>query len=215
MDPNAKPVRPQAPSWRVCRQPRSLPWWWTFPPIRAYFPEIKQARVLRQRGRARCAPVRETCCSAFRYRATCRRPHALALHPRFPPFAVPGDPGVRAFTELERPRAETGVDVYYYAPKGREEDTRRSLGRTPEMLDFFSRRIGVPYPPPALQPGLRARLHLRRHGEHHGHHAHLRGLARPAGRSRPRRRVPGVPRAGPSVVGRSAHLPRMARGLAE
>jgi len=51
-----------------------------------------------------------------------------------------------SFTELKDRAPETGVDVYYYAPKGREEDTRRSLGRTPEMIDFFSRRIGVPYP---------------------------------------------------------------------
>jgi aminopeptidase N len=50
------------------------------------------------------------------------------------------------FTELTDRAPETGVDVYYYAPKGREEDTRRSLERTPEMIDFFSRRIGVPYP---------------------------------------------------------------------
>ncbi|MGB8294478.1 MAG: M1 family aminopeptidase [Polyangia bacterium] len=51
-----------------------------------------------------------------------------------------------AFTELKDRAPETGVDVYYYAPQGREEDTRRSLARTPEMIDFFSRRIGVPYP---------------------------------------------------------------------
>ena len=51
-----------------------------------------------------------------------------------------------SFTELKDRAPETGVDVYYYAPKGREQDTRRSLGRTPEMIDFFSRRIGVPYP---------------------------------------------------------------------
>ena len=50
------------------------------------------------------------------------------------------------FTELKDRAPETGVDVYYYAPKGREEDTRRSLARTPEMIDFFSRQIGVPYP---------------------------------------------------------------------
>ncbi len=50
------------------------------------------------------------------------------------------------FTELKDRAPETGVDVYYYAPKGREADTRRSLGRTPEMIDFFSRRIGITYP---------------------------------------------------------------------
>ncbi|HEX7598664.1 MAG TPA: M1 family metallopeptidase, partial [Polyangia bacterium] len=51
-----------------------------------------------------------------------------------------------AFTEMKDRAPETGVEVYYYAPKGQEDDTRRSLGRTPEMIDFFSRRIGVPYP---------------------------------------------------------------------
>jgi aminopeptidase N len=50
------------------------------------------------------------------------------------------------FTEIKDRAPETGVDVYYYAPKGREQDTQRSLGRTPEMIDFFSRRIGVRYP---------------------------------------------------------------------
>jgi len=50
------------------------------------------------------------------------------------------------FTEMKDRAPETGVDVYYYAPKGREQDTRRSLGRTPAMIDFFSQRIGVTYP---------------------------------------------------------------------
>ncbi len=39
-----------------------------------------------------------------------------------------------------------GVPVQYYLPKGREEDGRRALGRTPEMVRFFSERIGIPYP---------------------------------------------------------------------
>jgi len=51
-----------------------------------------------------------------------------------------------SFMELKDRAPETGVDVYYYASKDREADARRSLGRTPEMIDFFSRRIGVPYP---------------------------------------------------------------------
>ena len=51
------------------------------------------------------------------------------------------------FAEIEataRPRP--GCEVYYYVPPGREADARRSFGRTPEMIDFFSKRIGVPYP---------------------------------------------------------------------
>jgi aminopeptidase N len=51
-----------------------------------------------------------------------------------------------SFAELKDRAPETGVDVYYYVSKDREADARLSLGRTPEMIDFFSRRIGVPYP---------------------------------------------------------------------
>lgn len=50
------------------------------------------------------------------------------------------------FSELKDRAPHTGVDVYYFAPPGREEDARRSYGRTPQMIDFFSRRIGVKYP---------------------------------------------------------------------
>jgi aminopeptidase N len=39
-----------------------------------------------------------------------------------------------------------GVPAQYYIPKGREEDGRRALARTPEMLRFFSERTGIPYP---------------------------------------------------------------------
>ncbi len=38
------------------------------------------------------------------------------------------------------------VDVLYYCEKGREEDIKRSFGKTPLMLDFFSKKIGVKYP---------------------------------------------------------------------
>jgi aminopeptidase N len=50
------------------------------------------------------------------------------------------------FVEIKDRAARTGVDVYYYAPPGREADARRSFARTPEMIDVFSERIGVPYP---------------------------------------------------------------------
>ncbi len=50
------------------------------------------------------------------------------------------------FAEIKDRAKETGVDVYYYGPKGREADLRRSLAATPELIDFFSKTIGVPYP---------------------------------------------------------------------
>jgi aminopeptidase N len=50
------------------------------------------------------------------------------------------------FAEVKERAPETGVDAYYFVPPGREDDARRSFGRTPAMIDFFSRRIGMPYP---------------------------------------------------------------------
>ncbi len=50
------------------------------------------------------------------------------------------------FAEIADRAPETGVDVYYYGPKGREADLRRSLQATPAIVDFFSKTIGVPYP---------------------------------------------------------------------
>jgi aminopeptidase N len=38
------------------------------------------------------------------------------------------------------------VPVTYLVPKGREEDARRTFGRTPEMIRHFSDVTGVPYP---------------------------------------------------------------------
>ncbi len=39
-----------------------------------------------------------------------------------------------------------GVPILYYAPPGREEDTRRAFGKTPKMMKFFAESIGIPYP---------------------------------------------------------------------
>src|SRR5450432_495877 len=50
------------------------------------------------------------------------------------------------FVELRDRAEKTGVDVYYFAQPGREADARRSFARTPAMIDFFSERIGFPYP---------------------------------------------------------------------
>jgi aminopeptidase N len=41
-----------------------------------------------------------------------------------------------------------GVPVSYYVEKGREEDAHRSMGKTPQMIEFLSQRYGVPYPYP-------------------------------------------------------------------
>jgi aminopeptidase N len=50
------------------------------------------------------------------------------------------------FTEIRARAARTGVDVFAFVAPGREADAQRSFARTPEMIDFFSERIGVPYP---------------------------------------------------------------------
>ncbi|HVX94520.1 MAG TPA: M1 family aminopeptidase [Polyangia bacterium] len=50
------------------------------------------------------------------------------------------------FAEIVEQAPKTGVDVYYYSAPGRQADARRSFARTPAMIDFFSERIGVPYP---------------------------------------------------------------------
>ncbi len=39
-----------------------------------------------------------------------------------------------------------GIPVEYWVEPGREREAMRSLGKTPRMLSFFSREIGVPYP---------------------------------------------------------------------
>ena len=39
-----------------------------------------------------------------------------------------------------------GIPVTYYAPRGRGDLLRPNYGRTPEMLEFFSKLLGVSYP---------------------------------------------------------------------
>src|SRR3989338_7307171 len=38
------------------------------------------------------------------------------------------------------------VPVIYYCQKGRGDDIKRAFGKTPQMIDFFSNKIGVSYP---------------------------------------------------------------------
>jgi aminopeptidase N len=40
------------------------------------------------------------------------------------------------------------MPVVYYVERGREEAAERTLARTPQMLELFSQRFGVPYPYP-------------------------------------------------------------------
>lgn len=39
-----------------------------------------------------------------------------------------------------------GIPVLYYCSKGREADCQRAFGKTPRMMEFFSQKLGVPYP---------------------------------------------------------------------
>ncbi|MBZ0120653.1 MAG: M1 family metallopeptidase [Sandaracinaceae bacterium] len=49
--------------------------------------------------------------------------------------------------ELDEAHDEAGpVRVDYYVPKGRGEQIRRSLGRTPEMIKLFADKLGTPFP---------------------------------------------------------------------
>ncbi len=41
-----------------------------------------------------------------------------------------------------------GKPVNYYVEKGYEEDARRSMGKTPRMMEFLSKKFGYPYPYP-------------------------------------------------------------------
>ena len=41
-----------------------------------------------------------------------------------------------------------GKPVTYYVEKGYEEEARRSMGKTPQMIEFFSEKFGYPYPYP-------------------------------------------------------------------
>ena len=52
-----------------------------------------------------------------------------------------------AFTEISERRGDVGLS-YFVSPSVDRETALRSFGRTGDMLDFFARRFGVPYPFP-------------------------------------------------------------------
>ena len=60
-------------------------------------------------------------------------------HPTYLVSLVAGE-----FAEIRE--EHNGVPILYYSPVGREEDTRRAFGKTPKMMEFFTDKIGVPYP---------------------------------------------------------------------
>ncbi|KAF3885765.1 MULTISPECIES: M1 family metallopeptidase [Nostocales] len=63
------------------------------------------------------------------------------VHPTYLMTLAVGD-----FTEI---RDEwNGIPVTYYVEKGREEDAKRSMGKTPQMIEFLSEKYGYPYPYP-------------------------------------------------------------------
>ncbi|WP_416669056.1 M1 family aminopeptidase [Egbenema bharatensis] len=63
------------------------------------------------------------------------------VHPTYLMTLAVGD-----FAELQD--EWQGIPVTYYVEKGREADARRTMGKTPEMLEFFSQTFGYRYPYP-------------------------------------------------------------------
>lgn len=63
------------------------------------------------------------------------------VHPTYLMTLAVGD-----FAEIED--EWQGKPVTYYVEKGREEDARRSMGKTPRMIEFFSDKYGYLYPFP-------------------------------------------------------------------
>lgn len=62
-------------------------------------------------------------------------------HPSYLVTLVAGHFSIRRDAAKDPP-----VPVRYYLPPGRERDGERALGRTPQMIELFSRLTGVPYP---------------------------------------------------------------------
>ncbi|ADI65319.1 M1 family metallopeptidase [Trichormus azollae] len=63
------------------------------------------------------------------------------VHPTYLMTLAVGD-----FAEIRD--AWQGKPVTYYVDKGREADAKRSMGKTPRMIEFLSEKYGYPYPFP-------------------------------------------------------------------
>lgn len=64
------------------------------------------------------------------------------MEPGLPPYLISLVIGEFSILEDEW----NDIPVRYVVPKGREEEAKQSLGRTPEMIDFLSRWTDMPYP---------------------------------------------------------------------
>ena len=67
--------------------------------------------------------------------------HQKEVHPTYLMTLAVGD-----FAEIEDRWNDKPVN--YYVEKGREDDARRSMGKTPQTIEFFSEKFGYPYPFP-------------------------------------------------------------------
>ncbi len=63
------------------------------------------------------------------------------VHPTYLMTLAVGD-----FAEIKQ--EWNGIPVNFYVEKGREEDGTRTMGKTPEMIEFFSQTFGYSYPYP-------------------------------------------------------------------
>ncbi|MDY7015036.1 MAG: M1 family metallopeptidase, partial [Cyanobacteriota bacterium] len=63
------------------------------------------------------------------------------VHPTYLMTLAAGD-----FAEIEE--QWQGIPITYYVEKGREAEAKRSLGKTPRMMEFLSATYGYPYPYP-------------------------------------------------------------------
>jgi hypothetical protein len=182
-----------------------------FPVRRCASAEIHQRGAVHRARRALRSLERR---SARTARAR-RWQHPVALRLGFPALAVPGDLGVRPLRRNQGTRQRNRRRCVLLRTQGPRGRSQAQPCRHTSAHRFFLEDHRRALPVWALQPDLRPGFHLRRHGKHLGHHAHGRGHARRARRPRPGHRVPGRARVGPPVVGRSRHLPRVARGLAQ
>ena len=67
--------------------------------------------------------------------------HQKQVHPTYLMTLAVGD-----FAELQD--EWQGKPVTYYVEKGKEQEARISMGKTPQMIEFFSEKYGYPYPYP-------------------------------------------------------------------
>lgn len=67
-------------------------------------------------------------------------------HPSYLVTLVVGHFAEVSDRDAEPPGSGGRIPVRYFVPEGRKQDALRSLGRTPQMIEFFSRLTGVPFP---------------------------------------------------------------------